>query len=188
MKAVTVAVTAVTKLGRTLLLLLTAGLTLLSACMSPLEKAAWKKSYGFSAAEVIQPPSEDETVVDTVDWYYTETRSCSGKKPPESIYGQTRCHATEFGPWMAARESLRRYAEKFPNTGIDEVKDLYVRSVKQTGATRFSGNETVSYANSAGKKEDQYDATTTFSFQGVIVKRKPPAPNHDSVGAAGQGR
>jgi len=179
-----------TKTGRTLLTLTAAvaGLMLMSSCMSPLEKAAWKKSYGFSEAEVIQPPSEGETVVDTVDWYYTESRTCSGKRPPSvSIYGETRCHATGFGAWMAARISLRRYAEKFPNTGIDEVKDLYVRSVKQTGTTRFSGNETVGTSTS-GKSEPQFEATTTFSFQALIVKRNPPAPGAGSVGAAGQGR
>jgi uncharacterized protein (TIGR02145 family) len=170
------------KFGRTLLFAaVLAGLTLLSACSSPLQKAALKRARVIedNNEAVTRPPLDGETVLDTCTGFYTNDNYLEGARYRNlELYDYTVYHPDPtFKAINAVRYLLERYVKKHPDTRIEELDDLHVRSVKQVGQPHFSGSW------DDNSKEPVLKLSTRIDFKGVIVKGGPSARTLDSIAA-----
>jgi len=168
----------------------------LQSCATPLEKAVNARSKYLieNNSPVTQPPAEGETVLATYDASYSYSKNVKGElsfmdntallvgsiaRGTTSDNIPTMYHITSpFSTSSATSELLHRYIRAFPNTSIEEVEYLDVRSVEKTGDTKYRiQTHDNSYTDKKGKRhiEKNFDAITTYYFKGVVVKLPPAA-------------
>jgi len=164
----------------------------LQSCATPLEKAAEARGKKLIAngSPVTQPPTESEIVLATYRGSYSHTRNVKGKlslldnaalliggimnngNSVPTIYHKTYY----FDIGRATSNLLYRYVKEFPNTSIEEVEYLDVRSVTQLGSPEYSIQiHHSSYTDKKGKRheEDSFDAITNYYFQGIVIRVHP---------------
>jgi len=164
------------------------------ATATPLEIAAEARGKYLTknGSPVTQPPAEDEVVLATYNGSYSISKNVKGKLSfldnaaqimGIAMYGTTVptiYHLTyPFNSHEATHRLLYRYIREFPNTSIEEVEYLDVRSVEQIGSPEYSTQtHSSSYTDKKGKRheENNFDAITTYSFKGVVVRLPKAEP------------